>query len=182
MKYRELIFEIRQKNRPSAKDLADIRKVRHEIRCAERAGGQCGWVCEYCAHRWGWECYSGVFCNEKGEPCIDHVWCVLPDGSIFDPTADQLGMGFDMRIVAPTDPDFPKYRMEWTADYNPDRHEDYPELKGVPWSGKYDMEWSDDLRKERGEDWHVTDRKQYKEYMRQHNAYAKGTASPSKPF
>jgi len=191
MRYADLMIEAfhpqvkkrERKLRPNAADLAEIRKVRHQIRCEEGNGGQCGFVVEYCAARFGWQGISGTYCNDKDEPiCVGHVWCLLPDNAIFDPTADQLGMGHDMRIIEPSDPDYKKYRFEWDRDFNPDLADKYPELKGVPWSGKDDVEWANLLRQERGDDWHVTDPKQYKQYQRQAAAYRSWSANPKKPF
>jgi hypothetical protein len=170
--------------RPSAADLARIRQIRHEIRCEEGAGGQCGWVVEWCQNEFNWcvGAQSGTYCNDADEPiCCDHAWCILPDGAIFDPTADQMGLGHDMRIVEPGDPDFHKYRWQWHPDYHPGR-EDSPELKDTKWSGKFDDEWAREIRAERGEDWHVTDKKQYAAYMKKHRAYDSGRANPKKPL
>ena len=126
---------------------------------------------------------GGTYCNDADEPiCCDHVWCQLPDGAIFDPTADQMGLGHDMRIVEPTDPDFQKYREQWHEDYNPDLADEYPELKGRKWSGKLDSDWANEIRAERGQDWHTTDIKQYREYLKQAKAYENGKAKPDKPF
>jgi len=170
-------------HRPTAEDIADIRRMRHEIRCEEGAGGQCGWVAEYCENTYGWEKVGGTYCNDADEPiCCDHVWCLLPDGAIFDPTADQMGLGYDMRIVEPNDPDYHKYREQWHEDYNPGQPDEYPELKDRKWSGKYDDEWAREIRAKRGQNWHVTDRNQYREYLKQAKAYEKGKAKPEKPF
>jgi hypothetical protein len=178
----QLIEMAKQKMRPTAADLQEIRRIRHEVRCAEGEGGQCGFVAEIIMNRFRWPMHGGTYCNDIDEPiCNDHVWNVLPDGTILDATADQMGLGHDIRIVEPSDPDFRKYRFEWNDDYHPDS-EDYPELKGVKWSGKFDTDWADELRQERGRDWHVTDPEQYARYQQQVAAYRAGQADPKKPF
>lgn len=72
MRYHEIIREAaKSKMRPTARDLADIRRERHEARCDDGNGGQCGWVTEYCQGRWGWEQHSGTYCNDADEPiCV----------------------------------------------------------------------------------------------------------------
>lgn len=171
-----------KKLRPSAADLQVIRRIRHEVRCTEGEGGQCGFVAEVIMNRFGWPMHGGTYCNEIDEPiCNDHVWNILPDGAILDATADQMGLGHDIRIVEPSDPDHKKYRAGWDQDYNPGRSE-YPELKGVKWSGKHDVDWANELRQQRGRDWHVTDPKQYADYQRRVAAYRSGKANPKKPF
>ncbi len=171
------------KMRPTADDLQAIRLIRHEVRCEEGDGGQCGWVAEIIMNRFGWDMHGGTYCNDVDEPiCNDHSWNILPDGAILDATADQMGLGHDIRIVEPSDPDFPKYRTDWHEDYNPGMSDEYPELKDVKWSGKLDMDWANELRRERGREWHVTDPKQYAKYKRQVAAYRSGRANPKKPF
>lgn len=161
------------------------RQFRHEVRCEERNGGQCGFVAEYIMDKFGWESVSGTYCNDSDEPiCDGHVWNILPDGAIFDSTADQLGMGHDMKIVPPSDPDFKHYRYEWDDEneFTPDHPNAPDEIKGMKWSGKNDMDWSNEIRKERGEHWHVTDKKQHANYLKQEKAYQSGKADPKKPF
>jgi len=171
------------KVRPTAADIQAIRRIRHEVRCEEAEGGQCGFVAEAIMNRFGWEMAVGTYCNDVDEPiCNDHIWNVLPDGAILDATADQMGLGHDIRIVEPSDPDHRKYRSGWDQDYNPGLSQDYPELKGVKWSGKYDMDWANELRQQRGREWHVTDPKQYARYKHQVSAYRYGRANPNKPF
>jgi hypothetical protein len=165
------------KMRPTKSDLADIMKYRHEIRCEERNGGQCGWVAEYIHHHFGWPIVSGTYCNDADEPiCNGHVWNILPDGAIFDSTADQLGMGHDFKIVPKSDPDFKHYRYEWDDEneFTPDHPNAPDEIRGMKWSGKNDFDWANELRAERGEGWHVTDKKQYAAYLKKEKAYQSG--------
>lgn len=186
MRMREIIniIEARAtKNRPTSDQIDDIRKKRHEIRSEEGSGGQCGWVAEYCMDKYGWPMIGGTYCNDADEPvCCDHVWNQLPDGAIFDPTADQMGLGFDMRIVELTDPDYKKYRLQWTEEFNPDLADEIPELKGQSWSGKYDNECANELRAQRGRHWYVTDKKQHKEYRKLKKSYETNYRAPKKPF
>lgn len=171
------------KLRPTAADLQAIRLIRHEVRCEEGEGGQCGFVAEVIMNRFGWEMHGGTYCNDADEPvCCDHVWNMLPDGGILDATADQMGLGHDIRIVEPNDPDYHKYRDQWHEDYNPDQSDEYPELKDRKWSGVLDDEWERQIRAKRGEDWQVTDPKQYAKYKKQVAAYRSGRANPKKPF
>jgi len=172
-----LLTETKIKTRPTSKDIADIGNFRHKVRCEERNGGQCGFVAEYIADKFGWGAVSGTYCNDADEPiCIGHVWNVLPDGAIFDSTADQLGMGHDMKIVPKNDPDFKHYRYEWSSEneFTPDHPNAPKEIRGMKWSGKDDYDWADELRTERGEDWHVTDKKQYADYLKKEKMYQTG--------
>lgn len=134
-----------------------IRDTRERIRRAEGRGGQCGFVAEWIWDRYQWPAYSGVYLAPSGEPIGDHVWNVMPDGSILDSTADQFCEGHDVRIISPDDPEQRRYRPEWTDDYNPELGDRYPELAGIIWSGEFDFDVSRRLRAERGHGWWLPD-------------------------
>lgn len=144
--------------------VAEIAAIREEVRRAEGAGGQCGFVAEILADRYGWTAVAGMYLAPSLEPIGDHVWNVMADGTIVDATADQFCEGHDVRIVPPDDPAQSRYRSEWTADYNPGRADRYPELAGVAWSGEYDFDVSRRLRAVRGPGWWLGDASDLKEW------------------
>jgi hypothetical protein len=89
---------------------ADIRKIVHDIRTQEGQGGQCGWVSEVLAHKYGWEHHGGWYHSKDGRPIGDHQWNVHgPTGTIIDATADQHGEGHSIRVVPPGHPDHKRY-------------------------------------------------------------------------
>jgi len=94
-----------------------------------------------------------VYLSRTLEPIGDHVWNELRDGTIIDPTPLQWHEGHHVRIIPPDDSEHKRYRIEWSKDYNPGMADEYPELKGVPWSGEYDMDMARRLKKERGPQW-----------------------------
>jgi hypothetical protein len=142
----------------------EIRAVRHEARLDAGCGGQCGDVAEWICRRYGWANIGGVYLSPSLEPIGDHVWNELPDGSILDATADQFCEGHDVRLVPPGSPEHRRYRLEWTADFNPDLAEHYPDLAGTQWSGEFDLDWSRRLRAERGDGWWLSNPSQYREW------------------
>ena len=143
---------------------AEIRAMRHAVRIAAGRGGQCGEVAEWICRRSGWTNVGGMYLSPSLEPIGDHVWNVLPDGSILDATADQFCEGHDIRLVPAGSPEQQRYRFEWTADFNPDLADRYPELASIPWSGEFDVDASQRLREERGEGWWLSDPARYRDW------------------
>lgn len=144
--------------------LQEIRIYRQACRLDAGCGGQCGDVAEFICRRWGWVNIGGVYLSPSLEPIGDHVWNVLPDGSILDATSDQFQEGHDIRLVPEGSPGFHRYRPEWTTDYNPDLSNHYPELAGLAWSREYDIDVARRLRFERGEGWWLTDPSHYRDW------------------
>lgn len=142
----------------------EIRAIRREVRIAAGRGGQCGEVAEWIYGRFGWTKVGGMYLSASLEPIGDHVWNVLPNGSILDATADQFCEGHDIRLVPAGSPEQQRYRFEWTADFNPDLADQYPELTGIPWSGEFDVDASQRLLAERGEGWWLSDPSRYRQW------------------
>lgn len=143
--------------------LLEIRAKREEFRLAAGCGGQCGDVAEWIFSSYGWPNIGGMYLSPSLEPIGDHVWNVLPDGSILDATADQwCESDEDIRIVPVDSPDHKRFRYEWTPDFNPDLADRYPQLKGIPWSGEFDFDASRRLRAERGHGWWLPDPSLYR--------------------
>lgn len=135
-----------------------VKKVHDEEGCDVTDPEQvahCWIVAEILTNKYGWQAHSGVYLSRSMEPIGDHVWNQLDDGTVIDSTPLQFHEGYDIRIVPPGDPEHKRYRYEWTQDYNPGRSNEYPELKGVDWSGEYDIDTIRRLKKERGSKWWV---------------------------
>jgi hypothetical protein len=128
--------------------IAAIRQERHSNRLAEGGHGMCHYVTESLEHQYGWRRESGTYLSADGEIiCGDgHYWNYLPDGSLLDPTADQFGEGYDIRVIAPQDPEFQRYRWAWTPDYHPD-------FPTGGYRGPYDYDVEKQLREQRGDYW-----------------------------
>jgi len=158
--------------------MKQIRAWRKQCRIDNGGGGMCHEVSEIIENEWGWERLSGTYCHKTsdGDPiCDGHYWNIMPDGSILDSTADQIGED-DIRIIRPDDPAHQQYRPEWYADYHPG-HPDFAQDDPVhqyKWSGEYDFEWSQ--ANERPAGWWITDVKKLKsllQYYKTQLAYAK---------
>ena len=155
MKMREIITIVESENtRPTSIDIARIRAVREEVR-EDGGGGQCHEVAGWIEFEYGWPAKSGAYTDLADDTiCEFHFWNILPDGAILDSTADQFGEGNDIRIVAPSDADYCRYRDEWYDDYYPG-HADHPEIGNREWSGELDMDKVKRLRRERGNRWWI---------------------------
>lgn len=161
-----------------------IRRLREECRVEDGGGGQCSVVSEELGLAYGWHIATGAYTALNGEViCEDHAWNVLPDGSIVDATADQFGEGFDVRIVAPTDPDYRRYRNEWSVDWNPDiMPVECPQQLGYSkWAGEVDIKQVTRLNRERGMGWWLQDKSAYLAYQAQQEVYAKRRERLRKP-
>lgn len=143
-------------DRLSAAELSEILDVRRSVRAAEGGGGQCAFVAEELLDRFGWEIEAGVYLASDGSPIGHHVWNRLPEGAILDATADQFCEGYDVRVVEPTDPEFGRFRWEWTDFCHPG-HSEYPELAGIAWTGEYDFDRYTRSWQERGSGWWLPD-------------------------
>lgn len=149
---------------PRPQDLALFDKMREVIRHDEGLGGQCHEMAQMLWDLYGWEGVSGTYLAPNGEPaCSNHFWNNLPDGSILDTTADQLGEdGRTIRIIHPDDPQWRRYTSEWHEDWHPE-HPDYDSSWDMEkrdtalYSGKPDMDRENDIRAEHGGDryWYV---------------------------
>lgn len=156
-------------------DVDRIRELREEIRIEEGGGGMCAIVSEVLYVEHGWEIRSGVYTTKNGEViCEAHLWNVATDGTLIDATADQFGEGHDIRIIAPDDPDYPRYREEWYQDWNPDVAHDCPRSLGYSqWAGELDIAQASRLKNERGDGWWLNDKTRLKQYQLSQEAYAK---------
>lgn len=152
-----------------------IRAMREQIRQEEGGGGYCHMVSEWIARVYGWERASGTYCARNRDViCSAHYWNVLPDGSILDATADQFGEGNDIRVVRPDDPEFARYRLEWSQDYHPDHPDYHPDHPRDGWTGEFDDDAYDRLRRERGSNWWVTDKEGHARYVDQQVKHGEG--------
>jgi hypothetical protein len=165
---------------PRPEDIAMIRKAREVIRREEGGGGMCHMVSEWINAVYGWERNSGVVVSRDGEIQIDaHYWNELPDGSILDSTADQMGENKDIEIVHPSDPEYGRYAEEWMQDYHPH----HPDWKADPkrlghrrpekFTGIEDYDLAAQIKDERGQNWWVTHPEQLRQYLEQQLVYAK---------
>jgi hypothetical protein len=91
--------------------LSEIAAARREIRRQAFSrrykknwdNGGCWLVTEELERRYGWPAVGGCWLNFEGVH-FSHVWNILPDGRIFDATADQFGQAAPgIRIVRGTD-------------------------------------------------------------------------------
>lgn len=172
------IVEGATKLRPTDQDLKEISNIVHLIRSEECGGGQCHNVSAWIQERFGWTRAAGTYLSRDGEVIIGggHYWNILPDGSILDATADQIGEGHAIRIVDITDPDHERYDMEWYEDYHP-KHTDYaigdgrnkrnPEL----FTGEMDSDAENRLASERGSHWWIDDKKHIEDYYTKQKQY-----------
>ena len=95
--------------------LKKLRTARHEERICNGGGGSCHLVSEWIEAEYGWTRVSGTYTTaDYKEPIVPgHYWNLLPNGSILDATADQLGEGHDVRIVPKISPEYHRYRPEF---------------------------------------------------------------------
>lgn len=179
MRYRELV-EAKKKNPFPGKPFPGLtpgfidylRNLRHLCRIDNGGGGACHVISEFLENKYGWMRFSGAYLSRDGE-VIDsgHLWNYLPDGSILDATADQHGEGNDIRVITPNDPDYGRYRPEWSEFYHPGMAEynaSWPHPHSTEgWTGETDWDRSIRLDRERGPNWHVTDQDQWNAYSRE---------------
>lgn len=162
--------------RPTDDDLNDLRNYRHECRQDEGGGGMCHLVTHYAEKVYGWPKLAVTYLTLEGEVIFcGHYVNVLPDGSILDPTADQIGEGDDIRLCSPGDPTYCRYRMEWYEDYNPSSDEECAAIAafyGIVWDGVLDGRMHNKNNNERGDGWWLTDKSHYASYEKKQLVYA----------
>lgn len=145
--------------------IPDIEKLREEIRIEEGGGGMCHVVTECLAAKYGWERLAVSYTDTLGRViCCGHLISALPDGSLLDPTADQMGEGFSVRVLAPNDPDYGRYRPEFDEDVNPSVAM-YADFAPFYWNGQADWAHQDTLREQLGEGWWLADKSAYLAYL-----------------
>lgn len=157
-----------------------LRALRAEIRMEEGGGGMCHMVTEVISHHHDVERLWVSYLDRVGEViCAAHMICILQDGTILDPTADQFGEGHDVRILRPDDPEYGRYRPEFTQDYHPG-HEDGTTVTGWAkfWSGRADDDRQDALTAERGEGWWLEDVSLLEAYFSEQAKVADGYYRP----
>lgn len=146
----------------------ELRAWRDTAREEEGGGGLCHVVTENLEAEYGWGRASVAYLSPAGEViCAPHVINILPDGSLFDPTADQFGEGDDIRLIPPDDPRYFRYRPEWDEDCNPATDRRCARILGLfdqAWDGVPDYKKAYFLAQERGEGWWLGDKTRLREY------------------
>jgi predicted GNAT family acetyltransferase len=163
--------------------VARLQEIRHQCRVDNQGGGACHLVSEWIEDEFGWRRTSGTYTSRDYQDVAiaGHLWNILPDGSILDATADQTGEGHDIRVIAPDDPEYHRYRPEWYDDYHPGHeeyeNEDFSKYREVyhpgfdasrypAFNGEQDYDAGARLSKERGQHWWATDREQLERYLK----------------
>lgn len=150
----------------------EIKAMRDGIRAEMGGGGMCHMVTEWLQGEKGLGRLPVSYLDREGVIISDgHYVNFLPDGTIVDATADQFGEGHDVRVLAPSDPEYGRYRPEFDSDYNPSTA---PELAAWihGWTGETDWDASDRILKERGFGWWVDDPTDLLDYLERRRAYA----------
>lgn len=138
--------------------LRDTLAARSRIRAEEGGGGMCHLVTEWLEDRCGWERLGVSYLSPRGEViCSGHYVSLLPDGSIFDPTSDQMGEGRDFALIGPDEAGYGRYRPEFDGDFNPAIAPEASRWASL-WTGEADHEAQDRLRRERGYGWWTADK------------------------
>jgi hypothetical protein len=103
---------------------ARIVAMRSRIRQEEGGGGMCHLVTDWLHSEYGCGRMGVSYLSPEGEViCADHYVAVLSDGSILDPTSDQMGEGHDMRLLRTDDPEYGRYRPGFFEDFHPGHHD-----------------------------------------------------------
>lgn len=142
----------------TAEIVANLIRLRDEIRDLDGGGGMCGLVTEELHGMFAWERLAVSYLSQTGEVVSSgHYVSLLGDGTIVDPTADQFGEGTGIVILSPGEAGYGRYRPEFYQDFHPGTHPD--DLLGWQewWSGEMDVDAEVRLRKERGYGWWVDD-------------------------
>lgn len=142
--------------------LAKVRELRAGIREEEGGGGMCHVVTEILEIEHGLQRLSVSYLDGDGDIIISgHLVSILKDGTIYDPTADQIGEGHDMRILRIDDPEYGRYRPEFFQDYHPG-HPDVDDDSLDGWkefyTGQEDGDRENDIIAERGHGWWMEDK------------------------
>lgn len=120
-------------DRPTPNDIARVIAQRDEMRARARQGSMCGEVTAWVAATFGWPQCGGTFVTPEGEVCFWHVWNVLPDRAIFDPTADQMGLGWECPVWTPDDPVHARYvPARWVLEPG-DAYAERIRVRGMFW-------------------------------------------------
>ena len=146
-------------------DAAAIRSLRTEVRKEEGGGGMCHVMMEVLWLKNDWEGLSVSYLDPWGRViCCGHCINILPDGSLLDSTADQFGEGHDVRLLAPGDPEYGRYRPEFDEDFHPGQCE---EAARFYWTGLLDHQAQDRMTQQLGHGWWLEDKQRYLKYLRE---------------
>ena len=155
------------------KILASIREMRQSIRVAEGGGGMCHLVSEWLQAEYGFERLNVTYLDREGEVIFTgHVVNILPDGSLLDCTADQIGEGDDIRLLSLDHPELGRYRPEFYEDYYPG-HEDVGsglEAWQDLYCGTIDYQRQDENRQRLGDGWWLADKRPLLDYLLEQKA------------
>ncbi|KQW30122.1 hypothetical protein ASE36_21965 [Rhizobium sp. Root274] len=136
-----------------------VRSYRHTVRLAGCWGGCYEAAC-FIQHRFGWQRVDGVYALPDGRPIFLHSWNLMPDGSICDGTADQLGEGEDVACLPVDCGQSKRYREKFTLAHNPSVT---PWLHGLPYVGISDRQFWDDAEEAKALEpgWWLADKHDY---------------------
>lgn len=124
---------------PDAELLAEVGELRDAMRQEAYGETRVGQIASYIEMYWGWPTVSGVHVDAADEAIALHSWNLLPGDAILDVSADCFGEGLDIAVITPDDPQWRRYRQEWTIHHNPDAPGMPAELAAAAWSGTPDM-------------------------------------------
>lgn len=138
--------------------ISKLKEIRHECRVDNGGGGACHLVSEYIEAEWGLDRIDGTYLDDNGRPITDgHMWNELPDGSILDATADQLGEGGDIDLIHPGEANYSRYYPYRSSD-----DENEADAIDAIQSGHYDE--ATHLRTELGDGWWLKDKSKLNAY------------------
>ena len=148
--------------------IARLEAFRAAVRVEDGGGGHCHTVTEYMSYKapktFG-RLGVSYLSEDGGVICSGHYVSFLADGTLIDPTADQMGEGQSVAVLNPSNRCYGRYRPEFDGDYNPDVAADLAAFS-ADWISKDDFVMQDVLRAERGEGWWLDDKSQYEVYWR----------------
>jgi len=146
--------------------IAAIESLRETIRREEGGGGMGALITEDLCAELGWVRMEVAYLSERNDViCCPYFVCLLSDGTIVDPTADQLGEGNSVTVLSPGDGGYGRYRPEFKAEFNPDTH---PDLLGGwkdTWNGEADSEAYHENICEWGHGWWLEDTAHLERYL-----------------
>lgn len=93
-----------------------------------RGEGACLWIPDLVKKEFGLKADEGFYVVDESKDWVfSHCWNVMPDGSIFDPTAGQFSRsGPIARIIRRSDPEYKRY-VHW-EDLTEEQQERYDEV------------------------------------------------------
>lgn len=154
--------------------LDSVRALRERIRREGGGGGLCHVVSEELQSRRGWERVCvGYLSTDGGMVCASHYVCVLGDGTIVDSTADQFGEGHDVRVVHPGDPEYGRYRPDFSEDYHPGLEPVHLAAWLPDWKGLEDFDAQDADTEARGPAWWLEDTTALLAYLEEQAGHAR---------